>query len=169
MKIGGRFLAEQRGAFVQAKAGSGVLKPCANPTCAELVERGRCPKCIAKFEQSRGTTTQRGYDGSYERRRVECFERDEWRCVDCGWQPDIVRLALEAGIGMPPRDRVLEELRRRYHARERHLHSDHQIPIGHAPNLRLELANLRTRCNACHAVKTGAEHARNSNFDKACA
>ena len=33
-----------------------MLKPCANPACSALVERGKCAKCAAKAEQRRGTT-----------------------------------------------------------------------------------------------------------------
>ena len=140
-----------------------VLKPCANPACSALVERGKCAKCAAKAEQRRGTTAQRGYDADHKVLRVRCFVRDEWRCVDCGWEPDIVRLARLAEVGMPPAERVLAELRLRFMANETHLHADHQIDIDLAPHLRLDLGNLRTRCNRCHAKKTCAEHAGSGN------
>jgi hypothetical protein len=52
---------------------------------------------------------------------------------------------------------VLEELRRAKLAHQRHLHADHQIPIADQPDLRLDLDNLRTRCNQCHSAKTMRE------------
>ena len=38
-----------------------------------------------------------------------------------------------------------------------HLHADHQIPIEQRPDLRLDLDNLRTRCNRCHNAKSMRE------------
>ena len=55
---------------------------------------------------------------------------------------------------------VLAQLRARFHRGERHLHADHQIPIEERPDLRLDLDNLRTRCNLCHAAKTMRESVR---------
>jgi 5-methylcytosine-specific restriction endonuclease McrA len=85
--------------------------------------------------------------------RLACFIRDGWRCVECGFEPDIVRMAREAGVAMPPANRVLEELRLRFGDGRKHLHADHQIPIEQAPELRLDLRNLRTRCNVCNVSR----------------
>jgi 5-methylcytosine-specific restriction endonuclease McrA len=52
---------------------------------------------------------------------------------------------------------VLAELRDRHNRRERHLHADHQVPIEDRPDLRLDLDNLRTRCDGCHRAKTVRE------------
>jgi len=40
------------------------------------------------------------------------------------------------------------------------LHADHQVPIRERPDLRLDLDNLRTRCDRCHLAKTKRECAR---------
>src|SRR6202035_3298932 len=58
--------------------------------------------------------------------------------------------------GAPPTDLVLAELRHRHNRGERHLHADHQVPIERRPDLRLDLDNLRTRCDRCHQAKTRA-------------
>jgi 5-methylcytosine-specific restriction endonuclease McrA len=52
---------------------------------------------------------------------------------------------------------VLDELRDRHNRGERHLHADHQIPVADRPDLRLDLDNLRTRCDGCHRAKTVRE------------
>ena len=62
-------------------------------------------------------------------------------------------------LGPPPVEQVLAELRERFSQGERHLHADHQIPIVVRPDLRLDLDNLRTRCNTCHNRKTRLETA----------
>lgn len=136
-----------------------VMRPCAG-RCGSLVESGRCAACRAKVEAHRGKTAERGYDARFRALRVPCFERDGWRCVDCGWQPDIVRRFHDAGVpDLPSPALVLKELRARFAMGETHLHADHQIQIDVAPGLRLELSNLRTRCNVCHSRKTREEHA----------
>lgn len=58
---------------------------------------------------------------------------------------------------LPPLPVVLEELRQAFNRGERNLHCDHNIPIEERPDLRLDLDNLKTRCNACHARKTAKE------------
>jgi 5-methylcytosine-specific restriction endonuclease McrA len=139
-------------------------RPCSYPAgCGALVEpgtgSGRCPghqQSRAPVEQ-RGKTTDRGYGVDHRRLRVLCFARDRWRCVDCGWEPECVRVFREAGLGLPPSDAILEELRLAYARGDRHLHADHEIPIEQRPDLRLVLSNYRTRCDACHNAKTARE------------
>lgn len=137
------------------------LQPCRRPGCSTLCESGYCAvhrKQIAKRRDGqRGTTAERGYDADHRRLRVLCFVRDEWRCVDCGWEPNVVTDFRRFELGNPPVEQVLAELRERFHQGETHLHADHQIPIEVRPDLRLELDNLRTRCNGCHSVKTMRE------------
>lgn len=96
----------------------------------------------------------RGYDGDHRRLRLLCFERDGWRCVDCGWEPEIVALYRQHEPALPSTDRILAELTANYRQGERHLQADHQIPITDRPDLRLSLENLRTRCDECHRKKT---------------
>jgi HNH endonuclease len=86
--------------------------------------------------------------------------RDGWRCVDCNWEPELVRIFREVGLGLPPVKQVLEELRRSFARGDRHLHADHQTPINERPDLRLDLDNLKTRCDKCHRAKTVRESAR---------
>lgn len=60
------------------------------------------------------------------------------------------------GLDEPPTNAILNELRLAYNRGERHLQADHEIPFENHPELRLDLDNYRTRCNACHVVKTKA-------------
>ena len=136
-------------------------RPCTYPCCGVLVASGRCEKHRVQQQQKqqleRGTTAERGYGAVHKRLRVQCFERDEWRCVDCGWEPELVRIFREADMGIPPTDRVLEELRQSFGRNERHLHADHEIPIYRRPELAEDLGNYRTRCDSCHSRKTDRE------------
>ena len=135
-----------------------ILRPCSTPGCSELGAGGPCElhrrRRQHQYDECRGTTSERGYDASHRRLRILCFERDGWRCVDCDWEPDIIRSCREAGLESPPTAEVLTELRTRFARGERHLHADHEIPIEVRPDLRLDLDNLRTRCDGCHRAKT---------------
>ena len=138
---------------------------CLTPGCPELADHlsPRCPTHERdrhrRQDEQRGTPTARGYDADHRRLRILCFQRDGWRCVDCGWEPDIVADCRRFELGDPPVEKVLDELRQRLKRGERHLHADHQIPITVRPDLRLELDNLRTRCDRCHNRKTRLETA----------
>ena len=139
------------------------LRPCGQPGCRTLCEARYCPahkKSVAKqHDEQRGGSAARGYDADHRRLRVLCFIRDEWRCVDCGWEPNLVRDFRQFELGPPPVEQVLAELRERFSQGERHLHADHQLTIAERPDLRLDLDNLRTRCNRCHNRKTRLETA----------
>jgi 5-methylcytosine-specific restriction protein A len=124
------------------------------PGCPKLSRNPRCDRHSLQVEQRRGTPTERGYDQHHRRLRVLCFSRDDWRCVDCGWEPDLVELHRRLNLGPVPVERVLDELRRRYNRGDRHLHADHIIPIEERPDLRLALDNLATRCDHCHNART---------------
>jgi 5-methylcytosine-specific restriction enzyme A len=136
------------------------LRPCSAPGCGNLTSSGRCTSHQRSQDRQRGKTVARGYDADHKRLRINCFERDGWRCVDCGWEPDIVRQFRAAGLESPPTADVLELLRIAFARNETHLHADHQIPIAERPDLRLDLDNLRTRCNRCHNSKTAREMSR---------
>jgi 5-methylcytosine-specific restriction enzyme A len=138
-----------------------ILRPCSIPGCSELTSGGPCEQHHRarqrEHDERRGSSRDRGYDADHRRLRVLCFQRDGWRCVDCGWEPEIVKIYRLGGLGLPPPLVALEGLRRAFARGDRHLHADHQIPIEEQPELRLDLNNLRTRCDACHRAKTRRE------------
>ncbi len=105
-----------------------------------------------QHDEQRGGSAARGYDAAHRRLRVRCFIRDEWRCVDCGWEPNLVMEFRQFDLGLPRAEDVLAELKQRFSQGERHLHADHQIPIEKRPDLRLDLDNLRTRCDSCSSI-----------------
>ncbi len=105
----------------------------------------------------RGSTTERGYDPAHRRLRILAFQRDGWKCIDCGWRPQIVVDFEQYELGEPDLAAVLNELRIAYNRNERHFHGDHVIPIEVRPDLRLDLDNYATRCNVCHSAKTMRE------------
>jgi hypothetical protein len=139
-------------------------QPCSNPGCCALVEHGKskCANHQRQQDAHRPTSTARGYGVRHRRLRIFCFQRDGWRCVDCGWEPNIVVDFRQFELGEAPTEQVLAELHDRFSRNERHLHADHEIPIRERPDLRLDLANLRTRCNSCHSAKTLRELLQNN-------
>jgi 5-methylcytosine-specific restriction endonuclease McrA len=131
---------------------------CRQQGCPRTTRNGFCDehrreRYRAQDEQ-RGTSTERGYTGAYRVLRLQAFARDEWRCIECGWEPDLVKLFRRANAGFPAAHQLLEELRIRHNAGDVHLHCDHRIPIEERANLRLSLPNLQTLCSSCHARKT---------------
>lgn len=137
-------------------------RSCSTPGCSGSVTRSSyCAACRIfrqkLFDSHRLSPIERGYDGAHRRLRLLAFERDGWTCVDCGWQPSVVKQCHEVGLPMPPQDVILDELRLAKNRKERHLHADHQIPIEQRPDLRLDLNNYRTRCSVCHSAKTMRE------------
>lgn len=123
---------------------------------AQLPQTHKAPQAHPR-DFARRKTAERGYDAHHKRLRVRCFERDNWKCIDCGWQPELVRVCIEIGIDLPPNTVILHALSEAFRRGERHLHADHQIPIELRPDLRLELSNYRTRCDQCHNRKTMRE------------
>jgi hypothetical protein len=111
------------------------LRPCSIPGCPSLTSRGRCDAHRRESDALRGSSAERGYDADHRRLRILCFVRDGWRCVDCGWEPEIVEQFRSFGLGAPPTDLVLAELRHRHNRGERHLHADHQVPIEQRPRI----------------------------------
>jgi 5-methylcytosine-specific restriction protein A len=137
------------------------LRPCSKPGCVALGAGGLCASHRQQRQQrdddQRGTPQQRGYDADHLRMRILCFERDGWRCVRCGWEPKIVTDYRGYGLGIPPTVRVVAYLRACFNRGERHLHADHKVKIDVAPELRLDLDNMQTLCDACHRAKTMSE------------
>jgi 5-methylcytosine-specific restriction protein A len=105
-------------------------KPCAAMGCGALVGSGT-RYCEAhqrakyrEIDRARGTTTQRGYDGTWQKLRLAFLAAHPLcECDDCG-----------AGrIRLTPADVV-----------------DHIVPIAKRPDLRLDWSNLRAMAKACH-------------------
>jgi 5-methylcytosine-specific restriction protein A len=137
------------------------LRPCSEPGCAALVADGRCASHRQQrqqhYDERRGTPARRGYDADHLHLRLLCFERDQWQCVTCGWEPKLVTDHCGYGLGIPPTARVVAYLRGCYQRGERHLHADHKVRVDLAPELRLDLENYQTLCDACHRAKTMGE------------
>ena len=139
---------------------------CSTPQCKGRATHGpKCDDCWRTLSEHNRTAhrlppSQRGYDDVHRRLRVLAFQRDEWTCVDCGWQPDCIRECRAIGIEDPPTDVILAELRQRRIRNQRHLHGEHDQPIEDRPDLRTDLDNYRTRCSACHSAKTAREIAQ---------
>jgi hypothetical protein len=137
-------------------------RSCATPRCRNPAVKGsRCAACErakqSHIDRRRDGSTDRGYDEVHRRLRVLCFVRDNWKCVDCGWQPDIIVDCEEHQFDEPPVDAILEALRVAFNRGERHLHADHDQPVEQRPDLRTDLDNYKTRCNRCHSAKTMRE------------
>jgi len=143
---------------------SAPQRSCNAPGCGLLCDGGSyCPRhkreTSRQHDQQRGNSAIRGYDADHRKLRVLCFQRDAWRCSECGWEPEIVADFRCCELGDAPAADVLEELRQRRRRGERHLHADHRIPIAVRPDLRLVLDNLQTLCDGCHSRKTLRERA----------
>ena len=137
-------------------------RSCSTPGCEGHAEHGaKCSKCWTARNRvndaARPPSYLRGYDQTHQRLRLLCFQRDQWRCIDCGWEPDIVRASRELDLGEPSTANILEELRLRKLNGQRHLHGEHDQPIEERPDLRTDLDNYKTRCNECHGAKTQRE------------
>jgi 5-methylcytosine-specific restriction protein A len=141
---------------------SAPRRSCGSPGCGTLSDgEPYCPEhkreTRRQQDEQRGNSATRGYGADHRKLRVLCFQRDAWRCVDCGWEPEIVADCRCFELGDPPVEKVLEELRQRLNQGERHLHADHRIPIAVRPDLSLVLDNLQTLCDRCHNRKTRRE------------
>jgi 5-methylcytosine-specific restriction protein A len=88
---------------------------------------------IRPYDRWRGSPASRGYDADWRRVRLEALERDKHLCQDC-LEREVLTLATEV---------------------------HHKIPIEIAPELRLELDNLRSLCKPCHSAITAT---RDSSF-----
>jgi len=108
------------------------LRPCAAPGCTALVVRGRCEahQKAQRIEQDavRGSTTERGYDWSWRKLRVQFLQRHPLcMCPECDEGRKRVTLAEVV---------------------------DHIQTIEDRPDLRLAWSNLRSMSKAHHDAHT---------------
>lgn len=134
-----------------------TARNCAGGCGRPATNGARCQACTKQSNHIRPSRSVRGYDANHNKLRIQAFVRDEWKCVDCGWEPDVVSDSRRLDLDPPPVCVILDELRERWHRNQRHLHGDHDVPIEERPDLRLDLDNYRTRCNECHSAKTMKE------------
>lgn len=66
---------------------------------------------------------------AWKEARIQCFTRDSWKCVRCGWEGLIYELTC-----------------------------DHIIPRSIEKDKQLELSNLQTLCRTCHNHKTSDDN-----------
>lgn len=110
-------------------------KLCAVPGCGKLTLGRWCElhtksKYVARpYDQLRGSSSARGYDGDWQKLRLVALRRDNFLCLEC----------LKSDRPTPARD------------------VDHIIPISESPELRLELDNLQSLCKKHHDIKTRKE------------
>lgn len=150
---------------VVARSARTILKPCSVPGCGKLSAEARCPEHVHQRNVERGKAGGgRVYGDTHQRLRVECFERDGWKCQGilpdgkaCGWEPLIVSAMREAGREAPPAFKILEYLRLARARGERHLHADHIQTIQQRPDLKDSLGNLQALCDSCHSRKSQCE------------
>lgn len=57
-------------------------RPCTTPGCPELTDGGPCEKHKRQREQQRGSSTERGYDGRWERAR-KAWLAEHPLCAEC--------------------------------------------------------------------------------------
>lgn len=115
-------------------------RPCAQPGCSALVERGHCPDHertsraqSTAYDARRGSSSERGYGARWQRLRLRILRRDLYQCQECKRQG---RLTL-AG------------------ARKGDAHVDHIVPKSRGGTD--DPANLETLCRSCHSRKTATE------------
>ena len=97
--------------------------------CPEpAVKTGRCAKHAKAKVDLRGTRQEKGYDAWWERIRLVVLERDLYLCQECRAHGTIPSLDRSAPV-------------------------DHIVPIADRPAARLDMANLRALCRACHEFK----------------
>jgi 5-methylcytosine-specific restriction endonuclease McrA len=92
---------------------------------------GACPRCGSTPPSPRKRRLHRVYHSArFKRLRLVAFARDDWACVDCGYEDET-----RTGAG---------------------LLADHVLPFdGPDDPLAWELENLATRCSVCSGRKDG--------------
>jgi 5-methylcytosine-specific restriction protein A len=107
------------------------FRGCPNTTteryCAEHLRLIR-----RESDRRRGSTTERGYDGDWERLAQQRRELDGYLCQACLLEERITASKLV----------------------------DHIYPIHVRPDWRLEIANTQVLCRPCHTRKTSADNQR---------
>jgi len=85
-----------------------------------------------EVDRRRGTTTERGYDGDWERLAQQRRELDAYLCQACLLDQRFIPSKLV----------------------------DHIYPIHVRPDWRLEIENTQVLCHPCHTRKTSADNQR---------
>jgi 5-methylcytosine-specific restriction protein A len=113
-----------------------LKKRCAFRGCPKTTRQRYCdehlPLARKVWDRSRGTTTERGYDGAWKQ------VAEQRRQLDCG----LCQHCLPTGRVVP------SQL------------VDHILPIHVRPDWRLEIGNTQVLCFDCHTVKTSEDMQR---------
>ena len=104
---------------------------CPNTTCKRYCDQ-HAPLAAKLFDNRRGTTTERGYDGAWKRVAERRRDLDAGLCQRC----------LETGLVS------VSQL------------VDHILPIHIRPDWRLEIGNTQVLCFDCHQIKTSQDMKR---------
>ena len=113
-----------------------IKRPCAQPGCAELVERGRCAahqrEAYRQQDARRGSRQARGSGRAWDRLRLLILDRDQWLCQACrrrdACEVDHIVAKADGGSDAP--------------------------------------SNLQSLCSDCHGLKTGREEAARGCGDR---
>lgn len=131
------------------------LRPCSGH-CGRKVQRGKCkcPDCARHSEQRRGSASQRGYNSSWERFRLQYIAL----LVEHGILP-ICGAALPTG----PKTHDSQCKQEGRIVGGSSLHLDHEPPLQDwerkIPSRVMDKNRLQILCFACHAAKTLRERA----------
>lgn len=115
---------------------SALPKRCGYPRCPRLTHGRYCddhlPLAHRYWDERRGSTTERGYDGAWERIAEQRRQLDCFICQMCLLE-NLVRAAKLV---------------------------DHIVPIHVRPDWRLEIGNTQVLCYDCHTRKTSDDMQR---------
>ncbi len=111
-------------------AGIRTMRPCLEPGCGMLVERGRCPEHAQErqraahrsYDRRRPKTAARGYGGAWQK-LSRAYLQTHWLCEDCGHRKavlvDHVKPIKEGGAMLDPWN--LQALCWSCHERKKHV------------------------------------------------
>jgi 5-methylcytosine-specific restriction protein A len=128
---------------------SAMLRPCAEPGCAELVAATRCAQHARAQDGRRGSPQARGYDNAWKR-LVQLFKA---RLVHREIAP--VCGARLPGAPVTADSRCAADGR----LNATRLHVDHIVPHKGDRQRFRDLLNLQLLCVSCHSAKTAREGA----------